>query len=408
MLSSAARATPTVSAGALLDDILALSARRTPTVHVVEGGIPYYVSEFWTAAQRRAHSLQEVSYRACFKPQLPEFFIARLTAPGDAVHDPFMGRGTAPLQAALMGRRPLGNDINPLSLLLTRPRLSPPTPAQVAARLDEVPWNEGEPERDDLLAFYHPETLRQLAALRAWLLRRAPLDCTAPDPVDDWIRAVALTRLTGHSPGFFSVYTLPPNQAVQVDAQIRINARRNQVPPRRDVAAIIRKKTLSLLKDGTPGAHPPARLSVGPASTTPHIADGSVALVVTSPPFLDVVQYEADNWLRCWFAGIEAGSVSVTLHRSEARWTEMVRVALTEQARLLRPGGHVAFEVGEIRRGTVLLERLVWEAASGLPFERLAVIVNKQPFTKTAHCWGIGNNAVGTNTNRIVLLRRSR
>ena len=407
MPSSAALGTLTPSAGAFLDDVHAFSAFGAPTAHFVEGGIPYFVNEFWTAAQRRAHSLQEISYRACFKPQLPEFFIARLTAPGDAVHDPFMGRGTTPLQAALMGRRPLGNDINPLSLLLTRPRLSPPTPAQVAARLEEVPWSAAEAERDDLLAFYHPETLRQLAALRAWLLRRAPLDCSAPDPVDDWIRAVALTRLTGHSPGFFSVYTLPPNQAVQVDAQIKINARRNQVPPRRNVAAIILKKTLALLRDGPPGAHPPAQLSVGPASATPDIRDGSVALVVTSPPFLDVVQYDSDNWLRCWFAGIEAGSVTASLHRSEASWTEMVRAVLTEQARLLRAGGHIAFEVGEVRRGTVLLERLVWQAAAGLPFERLAVIVNKQPFTKTAHCWGIGNNAVGTNTNRIVLLRRT-
>ena len=82
----------------------------------------------------------------------------------------------------------------------------------------------------------------------------------------------------------------------------------------------------------------------------------------------------------------------------------MVRETLSEQARLLRIGGYVAFEVGEVRGGKVLLERLVWEAAEGLPFERLAVLVNQQEFTKTANCWGVGNNTGGTNTNRIVLL----
>ena len=60
---------------------------------------------------------------------------------------------------------------------------------------------------------------------------------------------VAVNRLTGHSPGFFSVYTLPPNQAASVDAQARINARRKQVPPRRDVRALIAAKTRSLLSD---------------------------------------------------------------------------------------------------------------------------------------------------------------
>src|SRR3990167_8386727 len=85
-------------------------------------GVPYYFNEYWTARQRQAHSIHEISYRACFKAQLPEFFISRLTNPGDAVYDPFMGRGTTPIQATLMGRRAFGNDINPLSTYLTRPR----------------------------------------------------------------------------------------------------------------------------------------------------------------------------------------------------------------------------------------------------------------------------------------------
>ena len=84
--------------------------------------VPVYVNEFWTARQRQANSLHEVSYRACFKPQLPRFFVERLTAPGDIVYDPFMGRGTAPIEAALLGRIPFGNDANPLSLVMARPR----------------------------------------------------------------------------------------------------------------------------------------------------------------------------------------------------------------------------------------------------------------------------------------------
>jgi hypothetical protein len=277
----------------------------------------------------------------------------------------------------------------------------------VLKQLNEVPWESGTVEREDLLNFYHPDTLRHLCALRHWLLDHAPLSHAEPDPVVDWIRMVALNRLTGHSPGFFSVYILPPNQAVSVERQRKINAERGQVPPLRDVAGLIAKKTRSLLKDGVPPAHPPALLSVGPADRTPHIPDASVALVVTSPPFLDVVDYAGDNWLRCWFAGIDVDTVAIGMHRTEAAWTTMVRSTLVEQARVLRPGGHVAFEVGEVRGGKVLLERLVWAAAAGLPFERLAVLVNQQEFTKTANCWGVSNNVRGTNSNRIVLLQRT-
>ena len=42
---------------------------------------------------------------------------------------------------------------------------------------------------------------------------------------------VAINRLTGHSPGFFSVYTMPPNQAVSAVSQRKINAARGQMPP---------------------------------------------------------------------------------------------------------------------------------------------------------------------------------
>jgi hypothetical protein len=113
------------------------------SVQVWEGDIRYLINEFWTAGRRQAHSIHEVSYRACFKPQLPEFFISRLTKPGDAVYDPFMGRGTTPVQAALMGRRPIGNDINPVSVLLGRPRLAPPALREVARKLDQISWDEG-------------------------------------------------------------------------------------------------------------------------------------------------------------------------------------------------------------------------------------------------------------------------
>ncbi|WP_372618616.1 DNA methyltransferase [Falsiroseomonas sp.] len=390
----------------LLGAIRAFDGFGAPTLETTEDGIPYLVNEFWTAGQRQAPALHEVSYRACFKPQLPEFFIARLTAPGEAVHDPFMGRGTTPLQAALMGRRPTGNDINPLSVLLTRPRLAPPGLDAIAAALARVPWEAGRIERDDLLAFYHPETLRRLSALKAWLAEQAPLADSRPDPVLDWIRMVALNRLSGHSPGFFSGRTMPPNQAVSVAAQRRINARLGVMPPPRDVAALILRKSRSLLSEGVPPPHPAPLLLTGPADSTPAIAAGSIALVVTSPPFLDVVQYAEDNWLRCWFSGIDPSGVAIAMHRGEAAWAAMVRDVLAEQARLLRPGGHIAFEVGEVRGGKVLLERLVWQAAEGLPLERLAVLVNSQHFTKTANCWGVANNRRGTNTNRIVLLRK--
>jgi hypothetical protein len=380
-------------------DAFGSATRRSET-----DGVPVFENEFWTAKQRQAHPLHEVSYRACFKPQLPRFFIEAFTSPGATVYDPFAGRGTTLIEAALLGRCPLGNDVNPLSRLLIAPRLNPPSIADVAERLGELertlPPSSDQP--DDLLAFYHPDTLRDVARLRRYFLSQPG------DAVDGWIRMVCLNRLTGHSNGFFSVYTLPPNQATSAARQRKINDARGQVPPKRDVFEIILRKTKALLKAPLPaglgmGA---ARILTGPAERTPEIADASVDLIVTSPPFLDVVDYPTDNWLRCWFAGIDAEAVPITLHRSLADWERFVAASFREFARIVRPGGKVAFEVGEVRGGTLALEHSVLSAAAGLPFEPLAVMINRQLFTKTAQCWGVDNNAKGTNSNRIVVFER--
>ena len=375
-----------------------------------------FVNEFWTARQRQASSLHEISYRACYKPQLPRFFIERLTQPGDVVYDPFMGRGTTPIEAALLGRVPFGNDINPLSLTLTRPRLRPPTISQLEARVREINLSDHDEFPEALLAFYHPETLRQICALKKHFLaaRTSGRQSSQNRLLDDWLCMVALNRLTGHSPGFFSVYTLPPNQAVSVAAQRKINEKRNQTPSQRDGATLVLKKSRQLLRDVTPQIRETltnvanlARLTNSPADATRDLPANSVSLVVTSPPFLNVVQYADDNWLRCWFLGVDPGSVCLTVPGKIDAWRNAMTDVFHELYRLVKPGGHVAFEVGEVHGGKTKLEEHVLPCGITAGFEPVLVLINDQQFTKTANCWGVDNMSKGTNTNRIVLFRKS-
>ena len=375
---------------------------------------PVLTREFWTARQRQASNLHEVSYRACYKPQLPNLFIDKLTLPGEWVYDPFGGRGTTAVEAALLGRRVLSNDINPLSRILALSRLTLPEPERVAERLAEIPLSDAASDGLDLSMFYHEATEGEIRALRAWFLDREATG--REDSLDRWIRMVATNRLTGHSPGFFSVYTLPPNQATSPKRQCLINQKRNQVPPYRNTHDLILKKTRQLLKGITAPERanlariaPSARFLTGDARHTPDIPGGSVALTVTSPPFLDVVQYASDNWLRCWFNGLDAQGIEagLTMSRTLRAWAEVMQEVFHELFRITRPGGHVAFEVGEVRGGAVRLDEAVLEAGVAAGFQGLGILVNQQVFTKTSHIWGIDNQDLGTNTNRIVMFCKS-
>ena len=367
------------------------------------------VNEYWTSGQRQASSLHEISYRACFKPQLPEFFISRLTKPGDGVYDPFMGRGTTPLQARLMGRRPLGNDINPLSQVLLAPRLNPPTIEKITERLESVDLSSAAEVYTDLLHFYHKDTLREIIALKEYLLEREKNGTM--DNVDAWIRMVAINRLTGHSSGFFSVYSLPPNQAVSVKRQKKINEQRNQIPEYRAIKPRILKKSKSLLKDwyendnGREMGDMLGILSTTDSRKASEIPDDSASLVVTSPPFLDVVDYQGDNWLRCWFIGVDSKNINISQHRKITEWEKTMTDVLFDLKRIVIPGGYIAFEVGEVRGGEILLEENVLRCGVKAGLEPIIIMINQQEFTKTANAWGVVNAKKGTNTHRIVLFK---
>jgi hypothetical protein len=374
--------------------------------------IRQYTGEFWTARQRQAASIQEISYRACFKPQLPGFFIDLLTREGDIVYDPFGGRGTTAIEAGLRGRRVIANDANPLSRILTEPRFFPPRAEEVAERLAAIS-RDGDRADRDLSMFYHPDTEREIVALRRYLLGRRE-EGTA-DSIDRWIAMVATNRLTGHSSGFFSVYTLPPNQAVSQKSQERINRKRRQVPEYRDTHRLIVRKTKSLISGLTftqisnlhcAGAD--ARFFTGDARATPGIDPDTVRLTVTSPPFLDIVQYREDNWLRCWFCGLDEETIgrTITMARTIGDWEAVMGDVFRELFRITAPGGYVAFEVGEVRKKTVRLEEHVVPLGIAAGFAGVGVIINQQSFSKTSNIWGVGNNQSGTNTNRIVVFSK--
>lgn len=382
------------------------TATEQRSIHGSE--VAVYENEFWTAKQRAGHSLHEISYRACYKPQLPAFFIERFCQPNDVVYDPFMGRGTTLVEAQLHGCRAIGNDANPLSSILAAPRLNPPSLKCVQERLAsiELPVQDETNIDPDLLVFFEAQTLAELYAWRTYFRERKQSQTF--DDCDAWIQMVACNRLTGHSKGFFSVYTLPPNQATSLNAQRRINEKRNQVPEYRDTKALILKKSRQLLRDPlTKGfARTDYQIECASAEDTPAIPSNSVRLVVTSPPFLDTVEYVGDNWLRMWFCEQTIDPKRIWQLRSLEDWVERMTRVFRELHRILQPGGLIAFEVGEIRKGKLLLENEVVRAGAAAGLTPECIMIHSQNFTKTANCWGVDNNAKGTNSNRIVVFKK--
>ncbi|MCB1303734.1 MAG: site-specific DNA-methyltransferase [Leptospiraceae bacterium] len=376
------------------------------------------VGELWTSRQRQMHPIHyTVSYRASFKPELPDFFIQKFVNRKNAmILDPFGGRGTTAIQSNLNGFGAVHNDLSPIAGFLGRARRRIPELAELKARLETLELDSrkssiGAEEFRRLEPFFHERTIHEIQNLKQMHLENAD------DTALSYIALTALSRLHGHSDGFFSVYSFP-QISIMPDAQRRNNAKRGLVPVYKEVKERIWKKmkrdlSQPLNNDFNRAASRNRYLACDARSLD--LDTGSIDLIVTSPPFLDKVDYKKDNWMRAWFLGVEdqMDDLPLAIFARLEQWKQFMKEAMIEFGRVLRPGGHAVIEVGEVVSSgeMVFLER---ELASMLPLQvegghirAVEICINQQEFTKLANCWKVTNNSRGTNTNRCLVFQKS-
>ena len=246
-------------------------------------------------------------YFAMFPESFAERWIAALTKPGEIVLDPFCGRGTAPFQALLMGRRAVGVDTNPVAYCVTRAKTNAPGLAALRSRLTTfergfraAEWEADRRRLPDFFKFaYQPTTLRQILYLRD-RLRWADRD------TDCLLATLCLRALHGESnvsPSYLS-NQMPRTISTKPAYSIRFWKKHRFTAPRRDVFKVLREQ-LRYRYESTPPRFR-ARIIHGDMRDLPRQSprlSRSIRCVITSPPYLNVTSYEEDQWLRLWFLG---------------------------------------------------------------------------------------------------------
>jgi DNA methylase len=254
--------------------------------------------------RHRFHAL--CPYFAMFPEAFAEHWIDLLTRPGETILDPFCGRGTAPFQALLMGRRAIACDINPVAYCVTRAKTNAPTTTRLKRRIGDLQRRfslEAHTGREPLPEFfahaYHPDTLSELRYLRERLRWRT-------SDVDCMLAALILGSLHGEARenAPYLSNQMPRTISTKPAYSIRYWQRHGMTAPRKDVFALLRDR-VAFRYASTP---PPETAQVICADmrvlarrgAVPH---GSIRTVITSPPYLDVTNFEEDQWLRLWFLG---------------------------------------------------------------------------------------------------------
>ena len=397
----------------------------------VDGGTTNRGLLWHAVTPRWGHSMHTMcSYHGMFPAKLVHYFVQRYSQPGDLVLDPFSGRGTTPLQARLEGRRTRSNDLNPLAYVLSRSKASPPSWAAVSQLVDDLERayrRRSEPEPDvpaDIEMLYHKNTLKQLVFLRQHLFRQT---------MSKWSRqefmlagAVAGILHGAHRNDGSSQYLSisMPNTFSMSPTYVRKYIKTNSlVQLDQDVFSCLRDKLARLYLDalpGTPGAvtNQDAVTLLGGKSLQPETVD----LVLTSPPYLRVVNYGTSNWIRLWWLGWDevarnAGTGRRKLdkkldhqHNYDAYRNFMQRT-LSGIGRVLSKSGVAVLVIGDVAtpgRPSLALAAQAWEdVGDSTNLRLLDLIEDSLPVrNKVSRIWG---DTKGQATDRdcvLVLARR--
>ena len=287
---------------------------EAPVHGSVDGGTTSAGDLWHSVSPRWGHALHTMcSYHGMFPAKVAHHFIERYSMPGDVVLDPFSGRGTTALQSRVDGRRAICNDLNPLAYVLSRAKVNPPSWESAQSFVDELETSydatfHGDPDvSGDIRMLYHDNTLKQICFVRQRLLSKAITEWTREELMiggalagimhGAWRRDDTSQYLSISMPNTFSMAPAYVEKFIRENGLKKID---------QNVFERLRNKLARLYLDDIGGIVGRAYHSDASGLLMGRtIKPESVDLVVTSPPYLQVVNYGTSNWIRLWLLGVD-------------------------------------------------------------------------------------------------------
>lgn len=346
----------------------------------------------WREAPREwGHSMHKLApYVGGYPPSLAYYFISRYTTKNDRVFDPFCGGGTTPLEALNRGREAVANDPFTYAYTLTHAKCKPLEQTEFDAYLDKI-FNQIEsldikdlakPD-SDIEIFFHEDTLEELLKLRHLLNSDNSREAL-------FLKALICGILHGPSQGFLSIQTKDTFSG-SPDYVRRYIDDNELVPEYRNVREKVEDKYEAIMNDGI--IEGPSEILKQDARTVE--PDSGVDFILTSPPYMHVLDYTWNNWLRLWWLDEEKDDErdDLVLTADTEKYTKFIRNSLSNMYNVLSNDSRAVIVIGGVRKhrasGTkkVRVPKLIAKQAAKVGFDIEKVIddaygLEKRSYTK--------------------------
>lgn len=299
-----------------------------------------------TATECSLHQLSP--YIGKTKSVIARDLILKYSNPKDLIIDPFSGSGTIPFEAVLLNRQAFACDANPYASVLTRAKLfAPPTQEEakeqavlLLSEMEKLPEPDLRKEPMWVRKFFHPRTLKEI--IKAFNV------CITSK--NDFLLSCILGILHHQRPGFLSY---PSSHLVPY--------LRDKKYPKDQFPDLYEYRSLqSRLLAKIERAYRNCETTYNNASAIyKHgtIEDvefpQSFQCLITSPPYMNALDYNRDNRLRLWFL------TRKDEHHNDSKLTgtkSAFKLSITHLAKIIEKSliskGYSIFIVGEQLRSS--------------------------------------------------------
>ena len=240
-------------------------------------------------------------YYAMFPVSFAEEHIENYSNPGDIIIDPFCGRGTSNYVANLLGRHSIGCDVNPVAWVYSKAKTDPARQiGRLYNRVDEI-WfsrkkNDRKPENEFQVCAWSPDVLAFLNSARRCLdWRNSKVDWT--------LAGIILVYLHGKLGGGLS-NQMRQSKSMAPEYAVRWWKERGMSPPKIDAVDFIKRRIQWRYEKGSRINDSRSQIYLGEArAKLRRLKYVKASLLVTSPPYMGITNYQYDNWIRLWLLG---------------------------------------------------------------------------------------------------------
>ncbi|MHA1135232.1 MAG: DNA methyltransferase [Candidatus Thorarchaeota archaeon] len=286
-------------------ELIEIEGDVDPTLDIPNGGNILIISKDQSYLTHGIHK-----FPAKFFPELPRYLIRKYSEPGEYVLDPMCGSGTTILEALLNKRIGFGIDIDPIALLITKVKTTPiPCESLETASTileQQIRKLDNDSEYNPILPEFHYRdkwfrsyVLRELGIIRdSILVIKEHTDISHMDDIVDFFQVIMSSIIR-------DVSNADPHCTRTV---LRKKVRKKILPgdtlkkfSQRLTHQINEMKQLSETLNESEYFH--TRLPRGTALAS-ELGDDSIDLAVTSPPYINAVDYPRTHQLEMYWLGL--------------------------------------------------------------------------------------------------------